>query len=340
MWRRAIVWNTAALVALVLYCVSLFASSYVEEEHQYWYFWTNSLWMVWIVTGPLQRDRVVMGVAQMACLRVLRSWNQTGQKWATQVDVKHYMTSSHVWLMWVLFALAALDVLAGIVRTARPWSLRSGAATISSVVGLLCTCLYKVATSTQEATAYATPLAWIVYAATILSLVHARRNTWTILLLFLSKPHNAFLFVVMERQFNLCKQAKLKESPLSNALLICLMYSSFYTFGNSNSIASIDLSNAYNGLQSYNATAVGLLTFLSNWAGPLWWLVAISTLPMPKTAFIWTWMAFHMVSTLVLAISVTILRHHLFIWSVFSPRFLYQLAWAMYLLLGVAFLNQ
>jgi hypothetical protein len=50
--------------------------------------------------------------------------------------------------------------------------------------------------------------------------------------------------------------------------------SSFFLLGNSNSIASIDISNAYVGIQSYDIFLTGVLTFVSNWAGPLWWTIA------------------------------------------------------------------
>ncbi|KAK3823757.1 MAG: hypothetical protein JOS17DRAFT_793155 [Linnemannia elongata] len=50
--------------------------------------------------------------------------------------------------------------------------------------------------------------------------------------------------------------------------------SSFFLLGNSNSIASIDISNAYVGIQAYDIFLTGVLTFVSNWAGPLWWTIA------------------------------------------------------------------
>lgn len=52
---------------------------------------------------------------------------------------------------------------------------------------------------------------------------------------------------------------------------LILSYASYFFFGGSNAISSIDLSNAYNGISGYDVTLVGLLLFLSNWAGPVWW---------------------------------------------------------------------
>ena len=120
---------------------------------------------------------------------------------------------------------------------------------------------------------------------------------------------------------------------------VLLQYSSFFIFGGSNAISSVDLSNAYNGVSGYNVVAVGLLTFVSNWAGPIWW-VSGSFLLMSETAFIKAnptavidHFAFLTLFTTFGAVAVmvacTLLREHLFIWTVFSPKFLYMCAWVV-----------
>ncbi|KAI9686314.1 MAG: major facilitator super transporter protein, partial [Bogoriella megaspora] len=58
--------------------------------------------------------------------------------------------------------------------------------------------------------------------------------------------------------------------PLSLTTLL-LTHVSFFAPGGSNSIASIDLSNAYNGVSGYEVGLVGVLVFCGNWAGPIWW---------------------------------------------------------------------
>lgn len=90
-----------SLLIMVLYLVTLFASSFVEEEHQFWYFFGMTWWFVLGVTSarylgqPQNTNRAAgaqhqpelssnaIGAAaccflQMAILRLLRSWNQTG----------------------------------------------------------------------------------------------------------------------------------------------------------------------------------------------------------------------------------------------------------------------
>ncbi len=65
-------------------------------------------------------------------------------------------------------------------------------------------------------------------------------------------------------------------------LSILFQHVAFFALGGSNSIASVDLSNAYNGVSGYNVVVVGVLTFIGNWAGPVWWASATHLLLLQK----------------------------------------------------------
>ncbi|KAG1467776.1 hypothetical protein G6F56_004222 [Rhizopus delemar] len=108
--------------------------------------------------------------------------------------------------------------------------------------------------------------------------------------------------------------------------------------GDIQNIASVDLSNAYVGVEGYNTILIGVLTFVSNWSASLWWTVAGWSLVVADTrdyievqkrwiSFIVIQSAFFSIALSSLSVSVTILREHLFIWTVFSPKYLYQVAW-------------
>jgi len=116
---------------------------------------------------------------------------------------------------------------------------------------------------------------------------------------------------------------------------LLLQYVTFFALGGSNGISSVDLSNAYNGVGNYNILVVGALTFISNWAGPIWWVSATHCLFLASrqarieqchlallTSFVAT-------SLLAVMVACVVLRSHLFIWTVFSPKFLYSIAWSM-----------
>ncbi|CAK7898204.1 GPI ethanolamine phosphate transferase 2 [[Candida] anglica] len=142
---------------------------------------------------------------------------------------------------------------------------------------------------------------------------------------------------------------------------LCLQNISFFSMGNTNSLATVDLSNAYNGIASYDVFLVGLLTFISSFAGPIFWsFTAIGWLLEHRTlsfdpnhlelirvrsirnqvlkvkSFIS--LTFYSVSALVLCGSCINLRFHLFIWTVFCPKLLFFASWALLVNILVDFL--
>ncbi|GAN10506.1 sulfatase [Mucor ambiguus] len=162
----------------------------------------------------------------------------------------------------------------------------------------------------------------------------------TPLLILQSRPENAVLFVLFHVQLELLTrfhaylQDKCKLSVptwLIGVLIASLSHASFFLTGHSNSIASVDLSNAYIGVEEYDTILIGLLTFCSNWSGSIWWSIAGWTLVSSHENKWFSYMLTHAilfsVAMTALSISVTVLREHLFIWTVFSPKYLYQIVW-------------
>lgn len=171
------------------------------------------------------------------------------------------------------------------------------------------------------------------------------------------------------------RSAEISPMELSTSALL-LAHVSFFCMGGSNSISSVDLSNAYNGVANYNIVAVGVLLLASNWAGPIWWSSAAvagtfsrpvdtsgskkpqlnggrpwieaeraklredamtkdrarhSTSQAPEhwTNYTSAMTAFFATSLLAVMATCTALRTHLFIWTVFSPKYLYAMAWCV-----------
>ena len=62
----------------VTYAVMMFASSYVEEEHHFWY-WGATGWFTVLFGKEVRNRRSGLGaLAVMCALRIVRRWNQTG----------------------------------------------------------------------------------------------------------------------------------------------------------------------------------------------------------------------------------------------------------------------
>ena len=152
-----------------------------------------------------------------------------------------------------------------------------------------------------------------------------------------SRTTNIPLFLLFNIQLKFLGSQELDVTELATSTLL-LSFMSFFAFGGSNAMSSVDLSNAYNGVSNFNAVAVGILTFISNWAGPIYWTFAMSILLVRKRkaglsnvykqhlAFLTVFVTF---SALAVMAACTALRTHLFIWTVFSPKYLYCMGWTL-----------
>ncbi|XP_077674021.1 GPI ethanolamine phosphate transferase 2, catalytic subunit isoform X7 [Eretmochelys imbricata] len=106
----------------------------------------------------------------------------------------------------------------------------------------------------------------------------------------------------------------------------------FYFQGNSNSIATVDISAGFVGLDNYVEIPAIFLTGFATYAGPLLWAIHLlcylssevsrNSAAMGHGCFCYALIC--SVPVTVYIILVTGLRYHLFIWSVFSPKLLYE----------------
>ena len=103
-------------LTLTLYAVLMFASSYVEEEHNFWY-WITSGWffLIHLLDTRKRTDNTTLFHPTLAILvlhRVIRRWNQTGQKYSGAPDVvtSGIFHGNNSLFLWVLIGATYLDV--------------------------------------------------------------------------------------------------------------------------------------------------------------------------------------------------------------------------------------
>lgn len=178
----------------------------------------------------------------------------------------------------------------------------------------------------------------IVNIATLFLMHQTRVETIPIFLIF------AFLKIVYSSLFSKIKVLEPKvKIVLLSLFTLCLQHLSFFSVGNTNLLATVDLSNAYNGVSEYNVLLVGILTFVSNFSVVIYWSLAATDLLCEESLRRQTAislrslihlrarlnLAFYSISALNLVGSCINLRFHLFIWSVFSPKLLYFGVWVI-----------
>lgn len=110
--------------------------------------------------------------------------------------------------------------------------------------------------------------------------------------------------------------------------------------GNSNNIATIDISAGFVGLDTYMEVPATFLTAFGTYVGPVLWASHLvyflssegdNGSALSRACFCYALICSVPVATYV--VLVTSLRYHLFIWSVFSPKLLYE---GMHLLITAA----
>lgn len=152
-----------------------------------------------------------------------------------------------------------------------------------------------------------------------------------------SRATNIPLLMIFSVQFHLLHNLDLSLREVTTTSLL-FQYMSFFAFGGTNAISSVDLSSAYNGVSGYNIVAVGILTFVSNWTGPIFWTSATTIMLIRLRAsgeknvlrnYIALQTFFAAMALFFIMVACTLLRTHLFIWTVFSPKYLYSMAWSI-----------
>ncbi|XP_063664560.1 GPI ethanolamine phosphate transferase 2 isoform X11 [Pan troglodytes] len=306
----------------------------------------------------------------LACCRLLRSLNQTGVQWAHRPDLGHWLTSSDH--KAELSVLAALSLLIVFVLVQRGCSPVSKAALALGLLGVYC---YRAAIGSVrfpwrpdskdiskgiiEARFVYVFVLGILFTGTkdlLKSQVIAADfklktvGLWEIysglvlLAALLFRPHNLPVLA-----FSLLIQTLMTKfiwKPLRHdAAEITVMHywfgqAFFYFQGNSNNIATVDISAGFVGLDTYVEIPAVLLTAFGTYAGPVLWASHLvhflssetrSGSALSHACFCYALICSIPVSTYI--VLVTSLRYHLFIWSVFSPKLLYE---GMHLLITAA----
>jgi len=166
-----------------------------------------------------------------------------------------------------------------------------------------------------------------------------------VVLILISKVHNAGLFGVF---FLIGKILRSSLSHLENPNYLSFIpkafaQAAFFFVGNSNSISTVDIASAYTGLTEYNMVSVGILLFLLTWGPSVFflfisYLVARDKIPQNpvKSGKLITadvmfavkkYVMFQMWVSTFYSLIMIAMKNHLFIWTVFSPKFLYQIFW-------------
>ncbi|PAN08573.1 hypothetical protein PAHAL_1G421700 [Panicum hallii] len=180
---------------------------------------------------------------------------------------------------------------------------------------------------------------------------------WCLLQLLLQQPINAIPLLLIFLQtvssivhFSLDKT--LHKQWVQVIAMQFLGMAGHFGLGNTNSLASIDVAGAFIGISSYSTVLSGILMFIITYGSPLMlylgMVVYISVKDISTPWQLWSYILDKMVTMpcllplLINSVALTsytivllLMRNHLFVWSVFSPKYLYVCAATVCTYVGV-----
>lgn len=185
---------------------------------------------------------------------------------------------------------------------------------------------------------------------------------WCVLQLVLQQPINAMpvsllLVQIMATACYSSHTSRQLKQWVEVVALYCLGMAGHFSLGNTNTLATIDVAGAFIGMSSHSMLLSGILMFMITYASPMLALLSMIVYSSIKDTgalasvhhaeigdFLKATISFPCLVPLglnsVIMVSYTIvlllMRNHLFVWSVFSPKYVYACATTVCVYIGVS----
>lgn len=389
------------VLATLLHGLSLGSSSFVEEEHQTWYFFAMSLLFLLFLrsireivqtydlslelgnfkTSSVGNEtayrrtiirKIFASILLLFLTRLLRSWNQTGNKWASLPDIGDWLVHDNRIILLTILIIGALIII-GLTQSTR--RLLQFACTWITIVAILLyhlengvqpalittgldknvlprLCYLLILLSIAESAIYVRYHPTPFYSTKCLHVMRALSTAWVLLFALLSKSRDLPLVALIIIQERLAQELVWKQNmslTIRNITYFWLGMCAFFYQGNSNMLSTIDIASGYVGLTEYHEILVGLLIYCHTYAGLIFWLIryvccvlvhmskdtlnTLQQIPFSLGGLL----CCRFFAVAVYLVTVLFLRYHLFIWSVFAPKFLYEVFHSAVIILFACF---
>ncbi|RZC32507.1 Phosphodiest and/or Metalloenzyme domain containing protein [Asbolus verrucosus] len=296
-------------IVSVLHPLSFLSSSFLEEEHQFWYFFAGTFVSFKLFDEP--RSWVLM----FATIRFLRTINQVGDKWAAVPDLADWLLKreNHLFLQLACVLALSLSACSSFMLTKRKCMF------IVDVLVLFLIYLYRMVVNENVV------LGQVLWMLILLKFFycsvrgHGLLPTWLLIANLLLKPYNLILIpmcVFASQHFH--RALKAEDLVMAHWWMGNLL---FFAQGHDNSLASVDISAGYVGLSNYEPALVVPQVLCHTYALPvLSHLLLFRNKQIDTNKCLSLFVMFRSYIIAVVFIVTFIHRHHLFIWSVFAPK--------------------
>lgn len=340
------------------YIISVGSSSFVEEEHQIWYYLCNTMFAVFTFFEFRGRSNVKDFIAvTLKCFSflflhvVIRRMNQTGDKWINVPDLGDWLhrdVNQHYLHAFVVISLIASAAWLLTFHCSKPLLVPF------ILLGNVLLYFHHTRTINNRNDLPVTTLFWInlfvLLSIDVITNIKTQTKKSHLFVVFffvsllLHQPQNVimtFACAVTCWFLNQTCNRIMKNTTERTVAKIFLHYWTgklFYFYqGNSNSLTTIDVNAGFVGQMHVHLPIVFLFSTINTFNGQLMslYLLVIHLIQDSKRLLIddssffvqllLKWLAIlTVIPTTVFLVVITLLRHHLFIWSVFSPKLLYD----------------
>ena len=343
----------------VFHAFVLFSSSLIEEEQYFWYFSSQMilfLYQYYMIRKSHKSNEWVTSASYtllaMIIIRFLKAYVYSGVKWAADgLDyARTYRNHDQTLNFCVSTAIVAVS-LANHLKIGKSFLLvcfiaNSMAIYAFKVVrGDLAQIIPLFHSSTLTDSASATPFAQCSYLILICSVIMIysmnckEKSVLSIHFLFqlgqlLLRSHLAIVLALLVI-LSLCLRQMFKNSNTENdsifhlLILVSTSRMAFHALENSNRLSTVDVGAAYIGLTDHHPVFSGILVVLATSMGPFFPFIAMKSSE-SQTAFMsWSIILYQSFVVVVCSTCITALANHLFVWSVFAPKMLYEFYWTI-----------
>nr|XP_012144892.1 PREDICTED: GPI ethanolamine phosphate transferase 2 isoform X1 [Megachile rotundata] len=361
----------------LVHAISLGGSSFIEEEHQTWYFYWVTILTVLLYNSAAkyffelqfhkscQQHFYSQNCIKLFLLlvghRILRKLNSTGDKYAHLPDIAGYLIEQESMLGMTIILVAGLALLIWIDFTYGDKTHKQQTL-ITSIIASSCIYLrhmhnnsvLKIPFYPLSSGIYEMQIFWSLLAIScsisiyrsVLTVKYEKTmflritlfsilRIWVMISAMIHQPHNVILLplqiIFSSIIHNIIKDNSMREISV---FLYAWIGNVFYFYqGNSNSLATIDVAAGYVGVQSYMPLINGSLMLINIYSASVlaYLLLVYNSVSqyLHNTPEIITWiskmyLAWKYLPLTIYTVIISIQRHHLFVWSVFSPKLLYE----------------
>ena len=344
-WEQSLVWGT------LVYPLSFLSSSCVEEEHYIWYHWLCSFHVLLLLSSLTRLSTSTLALwfsLLVLSSKLLSNLKQTGINWAHLPDVSTWLLreeSEWFYLVIYSYSLFAICLVNNVFLMQRA-SIVNKLLLILSLLSILYFKLVIGDISMGEMLiqgSHGVREGWFILFLSALLLISYTREfnllfglytTLQVVFLMLTKPYYSIILLLTLTAHATVYPYILSASTKSYSLTlftVWLCYATHFACGNSNHFATVDLGAGFKGMAFHSEPRAAIQTYLSVFAMFLLTLAFhfahYQSRALPPHII---WRQFHILLTfrlytlLIYLVIMLTFRYHLFVWTVFAPKFLYE----------------